>query len=630
MAPPASEPKTQTLIPAEIRRFFGYSEQQAERTVAMKGRLRAFNVCMTEVAKAFDQLAALESQIGQVYSNLSTVFVTDANEVAAQLSTMNKVREAASNIATEQTEFTRFLSRAAAQLGSLRDGQVSFSKSWAASCDKAFGNVEKTRVAVVNAVRQFEIAKHSLAPGTDPWLIGRHLFRAVVQPLASDLPDISSPSFWLRQIDQVLRNAVNRAITSENTYQKEMSDLALKLSETEHKLIASLQKIFGDHHQLIKLHYNNVLLHYGNVGKFISSLDPAQPFEAYNQKHDVHNSIAWNTTRTLSEFPFTMPSSKVIKEGYLMRPGGGFWKSSYQDAWGVISDKGFLHVFPHSRSNIVTRAIGWAETKKFETMEQPNEAALSILLRRPRVAVGIPIPSELYASSGGGGITETLAKQIQRQGEEHLFEITVSGGPGDGDPSPEGKHVFKCETEEEMVDWITAIKRALEFVPGQQGRKMDSPVLGSVVGSVAASAVASRVASSTGSPERSTAAGSQVPSRTSPLKITNNNNNDTSDPSDDLLGSLQDIPVLKAESPVSSGNPWNAFPPPPSSSTNQSQSTNLFQTEELDDDFFSDSFAGNNNNGSSSLDGVLTPLAPPPLTTSGASKNVDDWIADFN
>ncbi|KAI9006425.1 hypothetical protein DFJ74DRAFT_690757 [Hyaloraphidium curvatum] len=577
-----------SLIPPALLRFYPYAEDQAIRIVAMKGRLRAWNVCVTEVAKAFEQLAMLEKEIGMVYTNLATVLVPDEKEIAGS-SALARARDAASRIATEYGEFQSAIANSARQLASLRDAQISMSKSWASTCDRAFLAVEKSRIATANAVFVFERAKDRLPTGMDQWLV-----------------------------DQVLRNAITKGVAAENQYQGEMAELGQRMVDTEAKLVGDLQKVFNEHHAWMKTHSSNVLLHYGTLGSFLGTLTPLAAFEVFNKRHDVANSPAWNTARTIPDFPFTIPTSKVIKEGFVGRPGG-FWGKG-KDSWAVISDKGFFHVFDHARPNLVTRAIGWAETKKFETMDKPD-AVISIKLRRPKVDIGIPMPAELLAASGNA--TAALDKQLKQQGEDHAFEITVRGGSDSEEATgPETKYTFKAETEEQMVDWMVAIKKVLDQSARPRLFDSSSPsslmVPGSGAASAAGTASTSAVSSANGSP-RSAGSANRIPAESLPGSP--NGKVDI----DEVFGSIAGPTRSNMDSPTSSANPWQTKPP------------NLFE-DELTDDFFGDSpsFGGG---ATSNFEEVVprspllvgsTTAAPSAAAVAGINQAASDlWQADF-
>lgn len=590
-----------TLVDPAVLRFFPDAEPQAHRITALKGRLRAWNVCLGEVAKAFESLANLDREAEKIYANLAKVFVADDKEVAGSAAHLGKAREVLGHLALEQRDYAKSLQRTANLFSSIKDSQLSYSKSLASSIDKAWEKIDKSRVATVAAIRKFEYDKDRLPDNTDPWLV-----------------------------DQILRNAITRGVTAENEFQKEMNALLAKLRETETQLVASLSKAFTEHSVHRKTHSTNLLIPYSNLSQFLTQLPPSAPFDTFNVKHDVLTPKCLTTERKVPEFPFTLPKSRVLKQGLLARPGGFF--KSWKDGWGVITDRGYFHLFEHSRGNMVTRAIGWTEGPKYETMDKP-ETVLSVKLRRPGVEIGIPIPAELLASSGGS-LNASATQRIVKNTEEHAFELTVSPEMGS-----EGKHLLRCETEEEMVDWITAVRRMLD----QSGRAVNVTSMVANLSVAAAGGLESRSNGSSGqsspvrtSPVQSRPATppSEPASRAPPMEPSRSpstvraaqppaqsvspapqpalqpppaQRNEARSETADLLGGFDDAVGPEAPSPTSTSNPWNA-------------SRNVFG--ELNDDFFAtDSFAGQTESaqGSGSNFEEVKPAAQPP------SAGNNDW-----
>lgn len=189
----------------------------------------------------------------------------------------------------------------------------------------------------------------------------------------------------------------------------------------------------------------------------LDTVDLSSPFQSFLESFEQEPKTLLATQRSLSDFPYTVREIQLMKQGVLARKSKTIFQKSWVPALFVITESGYLHCFRkiHGIDHILQsrreRGVNvpllrsefdWAqrEQPEYEELAKPK-AFWSICLRRVgRVEV------ELCA------------------GKDGMFVFTLVVTPDGGKFAPT-RYDIRAGSEEEMVDWVAAIKTKIEYVP---------------------------------------------------------------------------------------------------------------------------------------------------------------------
>ena len=195
-------------------------------------------------------------------------------------------------------------------------------------------------------------------------------------------------------------------------------------------------------------------------------IDSCESCHSFSSTCNLFDSNLWTKERSLDEFPFKIPDTKVLKCGNMYRPGTFLkWKPCHF----VLTETGYLHCFDgsiHSNlnnsknlNNNLSRTN--SESSTLSTDSNQNQMHLESIEKDPKHGLHYSIPLNQPK------LQVVICTDYPNQ---HVFEIhsNVMSPSSIGKKSlfwskdTLQKWIIKADSEEEMVDWIVEIKNQIE------------------------------------------------------------------------------------------------------------------------------------------------------------------------
>ncbi|KXS20185.1 hypothetical protein M427DRAFT_404025 [Gonapodya prolifera JEL478] len=274
---------------------------------------------------------------------------------------------------------------------------------------------------------------------------------------------------------QVVSNVISAMIETENEYRKGTADLFVQAAETDRKLVEDLHKIWKEHGTSLQNFHQTMIQITLKFTSFVDQMKTSSPFSEFSRRHDVVASEVFATAITVENFGFEVEHTAIVKEGLLFKQGG-FFRNSWKPAWGVLTQSGYFHLFQHSETK------GFFSSKPtdskdifYRRMTKP-ETLITVQLRKPRVFVDLPGMTQ-SASNVSTSKSGPVFEIVEISSSKSLLGGSSSSIPDVGDDKAgtaplsavssgtETRYLLKTNKEEEMVDWVVALRRALEESP---------------------------------------------------------------------------------------------------------------------------------------------------------------------
>ncbi|KAJ3351377.1 hypothetical protein GGF32_004305 [Allomyces javanicus] len=254
---------------------------------------------------------------------------------------------------------------------------------------------------------------------------------------------------WLTE--KALHIQLQEMVAKENRFQDRILILVEQGRQAEQQCLGSLKAVLNEFLELKRDATSQLRDQVIRLQQLVVAYDQSEPFTIFARDVAQVPSPLWTTTHAASEFGerINVPHvTGVVRQGVLHRLGT-IRKSTWKPSWFVLTEAGFLHCFedksvPFDPCLDADVAKGGRPTSAAAAV-RASKVLFSVCLRQARTSV----------------------QYLADRAFEYCFEITVQPPRETGlfafGKNKETKYLIKASTEEDMVDWLCAIKKQIEL-----------------------------------------------------------------------------------------------------------------------------------------------------------------------
>ncbi|KAJ3340026.1 hypothetical protein HDU93_007575 [Gonapodya sp. JEL0774] len=392
--------------------YWPNSSEQARRALIVQERFRIWGTILEEVVTSLTTIQEAETRLGKEYARLASVFTPTVDEIAGTESNINAVALTLSEYSAQYQIIVKVEDESLKKIKLLRDRVMNDGKKFKKAYDKLYAPADKARVETLDAISKYESAQSK---------------RAASRFMTSADPFLSS---------QVLSNVIRGMVDIENEYRKGTAELFVQAAESDRRLVEDLCNAWREHASCVRAFHQAMTQQTIVFTTFLDQMKSSSPFSEFSRRHDIVASEKFAVPLSVDTFSYEVEHPGVVKEGLVFRQGG-FFRNSWKPVWAVL------------------------------TLTKP-ETLVSIQLRKPRVFVDLPGVTQSAANMNG-----PIFEIVEISGSKSLLGGSSSSLPEAADDKTatamssgtETRYLLKTNREDEMVDWVVALRRALEETP---------------------------------------------------------------------------------------------------------------------------------------------------------------------